>query len=195
MAIQRPHRTLSALLLVYVTALPFGWRPSAVRAQASPPTDAQVKAAFLYNFGKFVTWPVGAEHADQPFVIGILGDDPFGDMLDGTVVDRTIRNRKVLVRRFQSAPDAVAHCQLLFVSASEAGQLAEILRLSSRANVLTVSDLDHFTDRGGMIGFHIEEKRVRFDINVTAAEAAGMTISSQLLKLARSLIGPSRPRE
>jgi hypothetical protein len=195
MAFQRPHRTLSALLVACVTALPLGVCPSPARAQDSPPTDAQVKAAFLYNFGKFVTWPGTAERPDQPFVIGILGDDPFEETLDRTVVDRTIRGRKVSVRRFQSAPDAVAHSQLLFVSASEAGRLADILRASSHANVLTVSDLDRFTVSGGMIGFHIEDKRVRFDINVAAAEAAGLTMSSQLLKLARSVIGASRPRE
>jgi YfiR/HmsC-like len=157
--------------------------------------EYQVKAAFLYNFAKFVTWPPAAERADQPFVIGILGDDPFGDTLDQMIVDRAIRGRKVAVRRFTAAGDALAHCQLLFVSTSEADQLTAILKVAARANVLTVSDLDRFTERGGMIGFHIEDKRVRFDINVAAAESAGLAMSSQLLKLARSVVGPQRPRE
>jgi hypothetical protein len=194
MAAQRPNPTLCALLLGYVAALSFTVWPSGLRAQPSPPTDAQVKAAFLYNFGKFVTWPPAAERPDQPFVIGILGDDPFGDTLDQMVTERAIRGRKVSVRRFTSAGDAIAHCQLLFISASEAAQLAEILRVSSRSNVLTVSDLDRFTERGGMIGFRIEDKRVRFDINLSAAEAAGLAMSSQLLKLAHSVVG-QRPRE
>jgi uncharacterized protein DUF4154 len=195
MASQRLSPTLRALLFIHVAALSFTFWPSESRAQASPPTDSQVKAAFLYNFGKFVTWPPAAERGDQPFVIGIVGDDPFGDTLDQMVVDRAIRGRKVSVRRFTSVSDATAHCQLLFISASEADQLSEILSASSRASVLTVSDLENFTARGGMIGFRIEDKKVRFDINVAAAASSGLAMSSQLLKLARSVVGPQRARD
>lgn len=195
MASQRPRPTLRAVTIVCVAALSLTLCPAASWAQPSPPTDTQVKAAFLYNFGKFVTWPPAAERADQPFVIGILGDDPFGDMLDQMVVDRAIRGRKVSVRRFTSVNDATAHCQLLFISASAANQLPDILRATSRASVLTVSDAEGFAERGGMIGFRIEDKRVRFDINAAAAASSGLAMSSQLLKLARSVVSPQGPRE
>jgi hypothetical protein len=195
MASRRHRPTLRTVIISCVAALSLTLWPSAPWAQPSPPTDAQVKAAFLYNFGKFVTWPPAAERGDQPFVIGILGDDPFGDTLDQMVVDRAIRGRKVSVRRFSTVSEATAHCQLLFISASEADQLSEILRASSRSSVLTVSDVERFAERGGMIGFRIEDKRVRFDINAAAAASSGLAMSSQLLKLARSVVGPQRPRE
>jgi hypothetical protein len=195
MAGQRPSHALRVAFIACVTALSLTSWPSAPWAQPSPPTDTQVKAAFLYNFGKFVTWPPAAEHADQPFVIGVLGDDPLGDTLDQMVVDRSIRGRKVSVRRFNAVDEATAHCQILFISASQAGQLAAILRASSRSSVLTVSDLDGFAERGGMIGFRIDDKRVRFDINAAAATSSGLVMSSQLLKLARSVVSPQGPRE
>ena len=195
MTSQRPSSGLHAAIITCVITLALTLWPAAPSAQPSPPTDAQVKAAFLYNFGKFVTWPPAAERTDQPFVIGILGDDPFGDTLDQMIVDRAIRGRKVAVRRFTAVNEATTHCQLLFISASESSRLPEILSASSRSNVLTVSDLERFAERGGMIGFHVEDKRVRFDINAAAAAASGLAMSSQLLKLARSVVGPQGPRE
>ena len=152
-------------------------------------TESAVKAAFLCGFAEFVEWP-GAPAGD-PLVIGILGEDPFGALLDETVKNRALQNKPLALKRVHTVEDA-AHCQIVYVSASEKRNLDSILRALAKASVLTVSDIDGFAERGGVIGFVTEQQRVRFHINVEAADRAGLQISSRLLKLARIVSTESR---
>ncbi|PYU23080.1 MAG: DUF4154 domain-containing protein [Acidobacteria bacterium] len=156
--------------------------PSCVHAQKSNPTEYEVKAAYLYDFGKFVAWPPKVAAADD-FPICVLGADPFGATFDATIAGETIDGKKVVVNRIAKPREAVS-CRILFISASEESQLKEILATLDKTSVLTVSDISQFTRRGGMIQFVIDANRVRFEVNVTNAERAGLTLSSQLLKVA-----------
>lgn len=156
--------------------------PSCLPAQRSNPGEYEVKAAYIYNFGKFVAWPAKVTPADD-FPICVLGEDPFGATFDATIAGETVNGKKVVVNRITRPQDAVS-CRILFISASEESQLKEILAALDKTSVLTVSDISQFTRRGGMIQFVTDTNRVRFEVNVTAAERAGLTLSSQLLKVA-----------
>ncbi|MBI3881774.1 MAG: YfiR family protein [Verrucomicrobia bacterium] len=154
------------------------------RAQNSQPSEYQIKAAFLFNFVKFTEWPPKAfADATAPIVIGILGDNPFGDDLKQTIGDKTLNNRPLVIKEFRSLTEAV-NCQVLFVSSSEQNRLTEILKSLQGSSVLTVGEMDHFTETGGMINFVTREKKIRFQINNTEASKAGLKISSKLLSLA-----------
>ncbi len=147
-------------------------------------SEYQVKAAFLYNFAKFVEWPSNGDA--KPVKIGILGDDPFGDYLDDAIRGKTIRGRPIEARRFRSIGDLQV-CDILFISGSEAKRVREIFKALSGVPVLTVGEGRDFAEEGGMIGLIIEAGKVRFDINNKAAKASGITVRSQLLQLARSV--------
>jgi hypothetical protein len=155
-----------------------------VWAQQSKPNEYEVKAAYLYNFGRFVAWPANtAADKDDSFAICVIGEDPFGHALDATVVNHTIDGKGVVTRRVANSQEAVS-CRILFISSSEKEQLKEILATVEKAGVLTVSDAPEFSKRGGMIEFVLEGNKVRFEVNVTNAEKAGLTLSSDLLKVA-----------
>ena len=156
-------------------------------AFADHPSEYQVKAAYLYNFGKFVNWPADAG-ATSEFDVCVLGTDPFGPLLDATVSDSTINGKRVIARRIVRAQDA-ASCRVVFIAASESQRLSSDLAILSKLHVLTVSDNSHFLDRGGMIQFVFEGDRVRFAVNLTAAQEAGLTLSSELLKVATRVVG------
>jgi hypothetical protein len=156
--------------------------PSCLHAQRSNPSEYEVKAAYLYDFGKFVTWPAKVAAADD-FPICVLGQDPFGPTFDATIAGETINGKKVVVNRITRPQDALS-CRILFISASEESQLKEILATLDKTSVLTVSEISQFTRRGGMIQFVIDANRVRFEVNVTTAERSGLALSSQLLKVA-----------
>lgn len=155
-----------------------------VHARPEEPTEYQVKAAFLYNFAKFVEWPEEAMAGGQSFVIGVMGRNPFGSDIDEAVAGKTVRDKPIVVRRFSKIEDAIGS-HVLFISDSEAEDVVRIVRQLSRAPILTVSDLPRFAERGGMIQLLLEQNRVRFAINPAAIERAGLKPSSQLLKLAR----------
>ncbi len=156
---------------------------SCLRAQQSNPTEYQVKAAYLYNFGRFVEWPAKTASAGDLFSICVLGDDPFGVTLDKTIAGENINGKKAVVKRIARPQDAV-HCHILFISSTEESRLKETLAALDGTSVLTVSDIPQFTRRGGMIQFVMEANRVRFEVNLTPAERDGLTLSSQLLKVA-----------
>lgn len=168
---------LAVALLVVVGLL--GGRP----AHAAP-TAQQVEAVFLFYFSQFVAWPPRAfpdEHS--PIVIGVLGQDPFGGALDQAVAGERVNGRPLLVRRLSNVADA-ADCHILYISSSETQRLPRILNALKGHSVLTVSDLDRFTQTGGMVGFVIVDEHVRLRINAGAAQAAGLTLSSKLLRAA-----------
>ena len=152
-----------------------------LRAQAHPPGEYQIKAVFLYNFVHFVDWPPPAQpRGAQPFCIGVLGADPFGPALDRAVRGEAVNGHPLRVRRFRSVED-VADCQVLFVSRSEAWRMDRILRHLQGRSILVVSDADNFAVDGGMIQFVTENNKIRLRINVLAARAAKLAISSKLL--------------
>lgn len=147
-------------------------------------SEHRLKAVFLFNFTKFVEWPPSAfGAADAPFVIGVFGHDPFGSDLDDIARGETINGRQLLVRRVQTVQDAAA-CQILFIPHSEQARLDEVLAGLTRSNTLTVSDLDGAARRGTMIRLVTDHDKIRLRINVESARAAGLTISSKLLRAA-----------
>jgi hypothetical protein len=144
--------------------------------------EYQVKAVFLFNFAQFVEWSkAAAEPGDQPFAICILGDDPFSEALDETVRGESLGTRRFEIRRLRAVTEA-KDCQILFVSSSESRQLRPILDTLKGRAVLTVGDSENFARRGGMVQFQTENKRIKLMINVDAARAANLTISSKLLR-------------
>ena len=159
---------------------------SRVDAQQSSPTEYQVKAAYLYNFGKFVEWPAKVNAAGDSFSICVLGEDPFGATLDKTIAGESINGKKAVARRVAKAQDAL-RCQIVFISSTEEVRLKEILATLEKASILTVSDIPDFTRRGGMIQFLMQSNKVRFEVNLTPAERDGLTLSSQLLKVAANV--------
>jgi hypothetical protein len=163
--------------------------PTIALAQTPAATEYEIKAAFLYNFAKFVQWPPAA-FADPggPLVIGVLGDDPFGSDLDRIIEGKTANDRPLVIKRSKRLEDLRA-CHILFVSASESGHLAAMLNSLRTASVLTVGETDQFIPLGGVINFIDRENKVHFVINVEAAQRAGLKISSKLLKVADLVIG------
>lgn len=148
------------------------------------PTEYQVKAAFIFNFAKFVDWPPQAfAQTNSPIVVGVLGRNVFGDNLEKVIRDKTINNRPFKFIQITS-PAEGRHCHILFVSPSEKDNVRKIVEDLHNASVLTVGETDHFTDAGGMINFVFEGQNIRFEINNTAAKKAGLQISSKLLSLA-----------
>ena len=152
---------------------------------AEAPTEYQVKAVFVFNFSHFVEWPPEAfASPSEPFVIGILGNDPFGARLDDAVRGEQIDHRPLLVRRYRNVGE-IGNCQILFIDRSEGAQLHQILTALDHRGTLTVSELDDSSQHGVMIQFATENNRIRLRINVESARAAGLTISSQLLRPAQ----------
>ena len=150
----------------------------------SAPSAYQIEAVYLLNFTKFVSWPAQPPQSkDQRFGICVLGTDPFGPALDSTLSGENLHGATLVARRI-STPQDIAGCQILFVSSSEESRLKQIFVALDRANVLTVSDIPHFSQRGGMIQFVLAGGKVRFEVNVKNAADAGLTFSSDLLEVA-----------
>jgi hypothetical protein len=145
--------------------------------------EYRVKAAFLYNFAKFVEWP-DQEKADPclPIIIGILGDDPFGPELD-TIRKKTINSHHITIKHFDKSED-ITGCHLLFISHTGLDEIRKALQKTNSRPVLTIGETEGFARSGGVIGFIEQQNKIRFEINRAAAARAGLTISSKLLKLA-----------
>jgi hypothetical protein len=152
-------------------------------ADTLTPTEYQVKAAFLYNFTKFVEWPDKAfSNSTTPLNICILGRNPFENSID-IISDKSVQERITTVKM---NPDSIQlnQCHILFISESENNRMAAILNRLDHSSVLTVADTEGFTSAGGMINLIMRDKKVCFEINLKAARKAGLKISSQLLSLA-----------
>lgn len=157
--------------------------------QSAPSREYQIKAVFLFNFTQFVDWPRAAFPEDSsPLVIGVLGDDPFGSYLDDIVRGEQVNSRRLTVRRYRR-PEDVRSCQVLFISRSANRDLEKALAALRGTDVLTVGDADAFAVRGGMIQFAMEDGKIRLKINVDAAKASNLIISSKLLRSAEIVAG------
>ena len=166
------------LALLHVTVL---------YAQKPKVSEYQVKATYLYNFGRFVQWPPNATTAKgDSFSICVLGRDPFGPSLDSTLAGETMDGKPLAAKRISTPRDAEG-CRILFISSTEENHLKEILAALDESSILTVSDMPAFSRRGGMIQFVLEGDKVRFEINLTKAESAKLTLSSELLKVATAV--------
>jgi len=190
-----------------VLALALFAAPISVQAQddSAQSREYQVKAAFLYNFIKFVDWPKEKmADSNEPIIIGIMGKDPFGDDLD-PIKDKQAKDRKIAIKRFkgfkelkkssekdktklQQEIEALRKCHLLFVCSSEKKNFEQIIETLKGSSVLTVEETAGFLESGGIINFLMEEKKVRFEINVTAAKRAKLEIRAQLLRLAKRIV-------
>lgn len=153
-------------------------------AQAPPPTEYQIKAAFIYNFAKFTDWPPDAfRDGKAPFVLGILGENPFGPELERSLSGKTIADHPMTIQTLRAATEAT-NCHLLFINRTEKENLPAILKTIQGSSVMTVSEMDQFIEAGGMINFIEVANKVRFQINDEAAKNARLKISSRLLGLA-----------
>jgi hypothetical protein len=178
-------RRWSAVLVFLRLAL-----PGAARAQAAREYD--VKAAFLYNFTKFVEWPASAfDDERETLKLCVLGENPFGDALQAVVGEEVAGHRITVVR--SEAISRPSRCHVLFVGRSERSRLPQILPEVRNAPVLTVADSPGFLEQGGMINFVLEGTKVRFEVNQGAAEREGIKISSKLLQLAKRVLPGARP--
>ena len=163
--------------------------------QPAKPSENQVKAAYIYNFGKFVKWPtVSAANQSGTFTICVLDGDPFGTVLESSLAGESIGSKLVTIKRIPKLQDATT-CHILFLNTAEKDHLREILTSLGQASVLTVSDIPDFSKRGGMIQFVLQGDRVRFEINRASAEGNGLILASDLLKVAAVVRETARPGE
>jgi hypothetical protein len=153
-------------------------------AEAQMAREYQLKAVFLFNFAQFTDWPENA-FADEksPIVIGVLGADPFGQSLNDTIRDETVRGHPLVVEHYRRA-DEIKTCHILFISQPEIRHADEILKNVKGKPILTVADNDGITAGGVVIRFVVENNKVHFRINQEAARAANLTLSSKLLRVA-----------
>lgn len=159
--------------------------PAQTAAQASVTPEYQVKAVFLFNFAQFVEWPPSAfPDSAAPLIICVLGEDPFGSYLDETVRGETVQGHPLAIQRSRRVEE-IRNCHILFVGRQEQERLGEILDTLKGRPALTVSDADGFARRGGMIRFMTDRNRIRLRINLEAARAANLTLSSKLLRPAQ----------
>jgi hypothetical protein len=169
------RRALCATVLTLLAAVPLH-----TEASGEDRLEYQVKAAFLFNFLKFIEWPATA--GDGPWVIGVLGADPFGEALDQTVSGKIVNGRSVEIRRYSRLGD-VKDCNILFISRAALGRTG----IPVQPGLLTVGETPGFLASGGIVNFYLEENRVHFEIRPALARATGLRVSSQLLKLGRPL--------
>ncbi|HSU52293.1 MAG TPA: YfiR family protein [Segetibacter sp.] len=152
--------------------------------QAQSSREYNIKAVFLYNFTQFVDWPPSAfSNAESPFIIGILGEDPFHAALDEAVVGEKVKDHPIIVQRYHDVKD-ITTCHILFINLKEESKMKETLSILSGKNILTVSDMPDFAAIGGIVRFASEKNKIRLQINLPASKHADLTISSKLLQVA-----------
>ena len=172
-----------AALLAVTSTVAVSTQPA--RAQRDEVGEYELKAAILYNLSRFVEWPPSAYADSQaPTVLCVLGQDPFGDSLEMLGQKRDASGRTVSIRRLKNE-DGIRECQMLYISTSQRKVLSQILSRLKGLSVLTVGEMSHFAVQGGIIQFTLEDKQVRFEINLDAASRTALKISSRLLMLAR----------
>lgn len=163
----------------------FGWW------SAEPTAEYQVKAVFVYKLATYIRWPGTPGETNRPFVIAIVGRDPFGGAIDTAVKGETIDGREIVVRRPAVSED-LTRCDVLFISGSERASVPKILSVVASAPVLTIADMDGFTESGGMITLKAVDRHIRFEINLRALDHAGLKAPAQLLSLAKVVGEPRR---
>lgn len=157
---------------------------NAIHAQEKPAPANQVKAAFLYNFTRFVNWPASSfSSSSDPFIIGIIGNDPFGQYIEELVKGEKIGNHPIIIKRYYSLEN-IEDSHILFINTSDRDRIRRILSIVRNKSILTVSDTENFTDFGGAVHFYRHENKIRLKINISSAKNSRLEISSKLLSLA-----------
>jgi hypothetical protein len=173
-----PKKLIAGLALMALVAT---GNSSAAPAQ---PTEYALKSVFLYNFCRFMEWPNSAfSSPNDPLVIGVVGDDPFGSLLNEAVEGETYHGHPIRIEHYHSPRD-IKHCQVLFVSHSETSRTKEILAAVAGKSIVTVGETDGFLDMGGMIALTADHNRVRLRVNPANLRAANIDVSSKLLRVA-----------
>ena len=144
--------------------------------------EYEVKAAFIFNFVKFTTWPREADR-NGPMRLCIAGRDPFGPLLESTIGEKTVRGRRFSIRR-RALTDDLTGCQIVFVGDGDSGERLQLLESLKGHPILTVGDSDRFANEGGMVGFFEKQRRIRFAVNLDATARSDIRVSSKLLQLA-----------
>jgi hypothetical protein len=181
------RRVRALSLRFFLAVCPSAVSPTSLDSTVS--SEYAVKAAFLLHFSQFVEWPASTlPRASGPLTYCTIGDDPFLGALDETLKGKSVGNHALAVQHL-TARDQIDGCQILFIGAQEKKALNEVSIKAERYSVLIVGESDHFTRDGGMIGFFLENNKVRFDINLEATARAKLKISSRLLLLARNVTG------
>jgi hypothetical protein len=169
-------RALILAILLSICVLARGEEPS---------REYGLKAAFIYNFAQFTVWPDSAfSAADAPFIVAVIGTDPFGDALQAVMEGKKIGNHPVLINHLKS-DDEIKGCHLLFVPASQQDKYDSIFKAVADLPILTVGETQDILPAGGAIRFLIEDNKIRFEVNLDSAKKAGLKISSKLLSLAK----------
>lgn len=159
-------------------------RVTTVASAASVPNEYSLKAVFLYNFCRFIDWPDTAfDSAADPIVIGIIGSDPFGPLLEEAVQGETSHGRRIQIEHYRSVRE-VRGCHVLFIGVSENGRLREILSAVAGTSIVTVGETSDFVELGGMIALTTDQNRVRLVINPNTMRNANLNVSSKLLRVA-----------
>jgi hypothetical protein len=183
--VSRPLRAMAvfAASLLSLLSLPL------FAAEVDSASDTAVKMAFVYNFGKFVEWPPAAfNDSGHRVVLCTIGDVSAFSQGLSEINGKKVQNRELQVVHIARLND-LGGCDTLFIAQSERDRLGDVLAAVSKRPTLTISDIEGFTDKGGMIGLLVRNERVQFDVNLTAARSAGLQISSELLKLAHAVVG------
>ena len=172
-------------------ALALAVRVGVVEGQTGRQRELEVKAAYLFSFGRFVRWPPAALAPGAPFGVCVIGRDPFGSVLDTTLAGETIDGHRVVAYRMASTREA-SPCHIAFVNeADRSRRRAALAELASRP-ILTVGDRASFTDDGGIVEFVPVGSRIRFELNAVAAERAGLALGSELARVALAVRRESR---
>lgn len=172
---------LHCLCILALGILAAGFGAGSAAATNAP--EYEVKAAFLYNFARFAVWPASAfSGADAPVSLCIAGGNPFGAAL-GALQGKPVGDRRVEVR--EVPVERVAGCHIMFLARPVQSRVAEVSDAAAGRYVLTVGDSDGFAARGGAVNLVVEDDRVRFEVNLAALKRSGVSLSSQVLRLAR----------
>ncbi len=153
-------------------------------AQAQAPREYQIKAAFLFNFTQFVEWPASCFSTDKdPFIIGIIGENPFGSYLEEIVVGEKVNGHPLVIRYFKTLEE-IKSCHILYINLSQTSKLEQVVAGLKGKTILTVSDRTDFIQEGGTLRFFTKNNKIQFQINPEAGKKANLIISSKLLRLA-----------
>ncbi len=184
----KPAKSVACWLLCFFMGMQL------LQAQTPASKEYKVKAVFIYNFIQFVDWPQNSFASEtSPFIIGILGDDPFGTAIDEVVAGEKFDRHPVIVQRYHDVKE-IKNCQILYLSSGEAEHLREDLAVLPGTGMLTVSDNNNFARMGGMIRFFTQNNKIRLQINPDAARAVNLIISSKLLRVSE-IYDPNKPQQ
>ncbi|TAK57824.1 MAG: YfiR family protein [Bacteroidetes bacterium] len=181
------------LLLPFIIGILFA--NHGIEGNIDAKSEYKFKAVYLFNFLQFIEWsPEAFQTSKSPIIIGILGDDPFRGTLEQTLEHETINGRTIQIQRMNNI-EKIKNCHLVFIPKSERAQLDVLFSNFKNKNLLTISEIEGFAERGGCINFFIEDNKLRFEINVDAVHDAGLQVSSKLLRLAKVVSTKSRESE